>query len=368
MGSGIAQIASTQNLEVVLIDRSQQPLEKSRSNLNRIVNRLVEKNKIDQALADQIEKQISYSQNIEQAKGSDLVLEAIVEDLNIKQTLFKELEGIVSKDCILASNTSSLSIASIASVLQYKERFLGLHFFNPAPLMPLVEVIGAVTTSPECLNYGFELMQNWKKVPVYAKDTPGFIVNKVARPFYGEALRIYDEGIADFKTIDMAMKTVGGFRMGPFELMDFIGNDINYKVTETVFKAFYNDARYKPSFTQKRLAEAGLLGRKTGRGYYDYSLDQTEETTPDKQLLETIFMRIISMLVNEAYDTLFWNIATKEHIELAMRKGVNYPKGLFAWAKEIGVQNIVDQLEQLYSKYQEERYRISPLLKEDVKA
>src|SRR5690606_31470805 len=172
----------------------------------------------------------------------------------------------VSEDCIIASNTSSLSIASIAASLKKPERCIGIHFFNPAPLMRLVEVIPAIQTSKEVLELSIKTISDWKKVVAVAKDTPGFIVNRVARPFYGEALRIYEEGIADFATIDFAMKNFGSFRMGPFELMDFIGNDVNYTVTETVFTAFYFDPRYKPSFTQKRLVEAGYLGRKSGRG------------------------------------------------------------------------------------------------------
>ena len=187
--------------------------------------------------------------------------------LDIKKKLFKEIESIVDKNCIIATNTSSLSIASIAGACERADRVIGIHFFNPAPLMPLVEIIPAIQTSEETNKKTKELIDNWDKVTVIVKDTPGFIVNRVARPFYGEALRIYEEGITDFATIDWAMKEIGGFRMGPFELMDYIGNDVNYTVTETVFTAFYFDTRYKPSFTQKRMMEAGYLGRKSGRGF-----------------------------------------------------------------------------------------------------
>jgi 3-hydroxybutyryl-CoA dehydrogenase len=193
-------------------------------------------------------------------------------------------------------------------------------------------------------------------------------VNRVARPFYGEALRIYEEGIADFATIDWAMTELGGFRMGPFTLMDYIGNDINYTVTETVFAAFYYDPRYRPSFTQKRHAEAGYLGRKSGRGYYNYAEGAVlPEPTKDATLGQQIFERIVVMLMNEAIDALFLNIGTKEAIDLAMTKGVNYPKGLLEWADEMGLENVLAKLEALFNEYGEDRYRPSPLLRRMVR-
>jgi len=233
--------------------------------------------------------------------------------------------------------------------------------------MPLVELIPAVQTSEDTLNKAKSIIDSWDKLTVIAKDTPGFIVNRVARPFYGEAIRIYEEGVADFATIDWAMREIGGFRMGPFELMDYIGNDINYTVTETVFAAFYFDQRYKPSFTQKRMMEAGYLGRKSGRGYYDYSSENTPKANEDRELGKKILWRVLSMLINEAADALFLKIASREDIDLAMTKGVNYPKGLLAWADEIGIDNVLKQLEDLQAEYGEDRYRPSPLLKRMVK-
>src|SRR5699024_10184 len=209
---------------------------------------------------------------------ADLTIEAIVEDIKVKQYVFRQLEEIQSKEAIIASNTSSIPIAGIAAALEHPERVIGIHFFNPAPLMALVEIIPAVQTSEEVKNKVVKIISDWKKVGVVAKDTPGFIVNRVARPFYGEALRIYEEGNASFAEIDYAMKELGNFRMGPFQLMDFIGNDVNYSVTETVFKEFYYDPRYKPSFTQKRYAQAGYLGRKSGRGYYHYKDGKIDES------------------------------------------------------------------------------------------
>lgn len=364
MGSGIAQVAATAGCAVKLYDTNQAALDKAKASLEKILNRLIEKERINADEKNRIQSNISYVDSLKDLADSNLTIEAIIENLDIKKKVFSELESYVSDDCIIASNTSSLSIASIAASLQKPERCVGIHFFNPAPLMKLVEVIPAIQTSKEVLDTSIKTISDWKKVVAAAKDTPGFIVNRVARPFYGEALRIYEEGIADFVTIDWSLKTIGGFRMGPFELMDFIGNDVNYTVTETVFKEFYFDPRYKPAFTQKRFAEAGYLGRKSGKGYYDYSEGATKpRPIEDKGLGEKIFNRVLVMLINEAADALFLNIASAEDIDNAMTKGVNYPKGLLAWADEIGIDKCVDALDRLYDEYHEDRYRCSPLLR-----
>lgn len=368
MGSGIVQVASQNGHEVVLVDLNEQILAKSKGKLAKIMTRLVEKGRVEKAEAEAIQNRVIYSQDIYDFAGCGLVIEAIIENLEIKQKVFSQIEQIVGRDCILASNTSSLSIASIASSLTNPAMGIGIHFFNPAPLMPLVEIIPAVQTSEETLNTAKNLIDSWGKVTVVCKDTPGFIVNRVARPFYGEALRIYEEGVADFATIDWAMTELGGFRMGPFTLMDYIGNDVNYTVTETVFKAFYFDPRYKPSFTQKRHSEAGYLGRKSGRGYFDYA-EGAENPLPnkDEKLGQEILERILVMLMNEAIDALFLNIGSKEAIDLAMTKGVNYPKGLLAWAEEKTLPWVLGKLEDLYNEYCEDRYRPSPLLRRMVK-
>lgn len=366
MGTGIAQIASSKGHEVCLYDSFEGSIENAKTKLEKILNRLVEKERISSEEKENIINRINFSEKLEDIKDSGLVIEAIIENLEIKQKLFSEIENLVSEDCILSSNTSSLSIASIAGACKNAERVVGIHFFNPAPLMPLVEIIPAVQTSDKTLNTAKSIIDNWGKVTVIVKDTPGFIVNRVARPFYGEALRIYEEGITDFATIDWALKEMGGFRMGPFELMDYIGNDINYTVTETVFTSFYFDPRYKPSFTQKRMMEAGFLGRKSGRGYYDYN-SEFPKANEDRDLGKQILWRVLSMLINEATDALFLNIATKEDIDLAMTKGVNYPKGLLSWADELGLSNVLNQLEELYCEYGEDRYRPSPLLRRMVK-
>jgi len=368
MGSGIAQVAATAGCAVTLYDMNSDALKKAASGLEKILNRLIEKGRINTTEKERIQNNIRYVNTLESLSDSDLTIEAIVENIDIKQKLFRELESYVSKETIIASNTSSLSIASIASALENPERCIGIHFFNPAPLMRLVEVIPAIQTSEKTVKTTIETIENWGKITAVAKDTPGFIVNRVARPFYGEALRIYEEGIADFATIDSAMKTVGGFRMGPFELMDFIGNDVNYTVTETVFKAFYNDPRYKPAFTQKRLSEAGYLGRKSGKGYYDYNEGSTNpDPEQDGALAQKIFERVLVMLINEAADALFWNIASAKDIDSAMTKGVNYPKGLLAWADEKGIDWCVSMLDALYDEYHEDRYRCSPILRKMIR-
>lgn len=368
MGSGIVQVAAQNGHKVVLVDLNGQILNKSKMQLEKIMSRLVEKERITQDQADETLNNVTYSEDIHDFNACGIVIEAILEDLEIKCKVFKQLEKIVPRGCMLASNTSSLSIASIGASLLDPSLMVGIHFFNPAPLMPLVEIIPAVQTSEETLKNARNLVDSWKKVTVLCKDTPGFIVNRVARPFYGEALRIYEEGIADFATIDWAMTTLGGFRMGPFTLMDYIGNDVNYTVTETVFKAFYYDPRYKPSFTQKRHAEAGYLGRKSGRGYYNYA-DNAEQPRPneDEKLGQKIVNRILVMLINEAIDAVFLNIGSKEDIDLAMTKGVNYPKGLLQWADEIGLENVLKDLESLFHEYGEDRYRPSPLLRRMVR-
>ncbi|MGO2294784.1 MAG: 3-hydroxyacyl-CoA dehydrogenase NAD-binding domain-containing protein [Psychroflexus halocasei] len=371
MGSGIAQVAATAGCEVKLYDTKEEALDKSKTKLEKVLARLIEKGRIEIDEKNKIQSNITYVNSLKDLGDAHLTIEAIVENLDIKKQVFQQLESLQSKDAIIASNTSSLSIASIAASLENPKRVIGIHFFNPAPLMPLVEIIPAVQTSDEVKNRVVEVIADWKKVGVLAKDTPGFIVNRVARPFYGEALRIYEEGKASFAEIDQAMKTLGGFRMGPFELMDFIGNDVNYTVTETVFKEFYYDPRYKPSFTQKRLSEAGYLGRKTDKGYYNYKDGKIDtnchpelnsESFNDKKANQ-ILDRILVMLINEAADALFLNIATAKDIDLAMTKGVNYPKGLLAWANEKGINWCVEKMDAFYNKYHEDRYRCSPLLR-----
>jgi len=360
MGSGIAQVAAQAGHDVVVYDQQKSALERAENGLKATLSKLLDKGKISADDSTGIISRIAFRESLEALASSDLVIEAIVENIEVKKTVFQSLEALVSERCILATNTSSLSVTAIAAACDKPDRFIGIHFFNPAPLMPLVEIIPALqsreTLAAECAS----LIQSWGKVPVVCKDTPGFIVNRVARPYYSEALRILDEGIADKATIDQAMRTLG-FRMGPFELMDMIGHDVNYTVTESVFAAMYFDPRFRPSITQKKLVEAGWLGRKSGRGFYAYT-EGAEQPIPsqDDALLKRIGHRILAMLINEAYDTVYYGIATAESVDLAMTKGVNYPKGLIAWGKEIGIENVRAILRALNTTYNEDRYRTSP--------
>lgn len=376
MGIGIAQVAATSGSEVFLYDANSAQTEKSLLNLKKILDRLVEKQKISSEKGADILNKIKPCSELSAFRECDLVIEAIIENKEIKTKVFQSLEEIVSEACIISSNTSSISITSLSSELKNPARFIGIHFFNPAPLMPLVEIIPGLLTEKNLAETIFDLMKSWGKIPVIAKDVPGFIVNRIARPFYGEALRLVEENIATPEQIDEAMRSLGNFKMGPFELMDLIGIDVNFSVTKTVYADYFYDPKYKPSLLQQRMSEAKLHGRKTGKGFYDYAetdkggsanKESQNATKPipdkDEKLYEEIFLRILSMLINEAIEAKRLGIASDEAIELAMQKGVNYPKGLLSWGKEIGFEKISETLQNLYETYQEERYRQSPLLR-----
>ncbi len=374
MGAGIAQVAAVHGHRVLLADAFAPAIAKAKDAHAKAMAREVEKGKRTQAEADAVLARIGYvtgvaASDLAALADCSLVIEAIVEDLGVKQGLFRALESVVSREAVLATNTSSLSIAAIAGGCQHGDRVVGIHFFNPAPVMALVEVIPALATDPAVLDASRALVERWGKVAVVASDTPGFIVNRIARPYYGESLRILEEGIADVATIDWAMRTLGGFKMGPFELMDLIGNDVNYAVTRSVFEAMYYDPRYRPSLTQRRLVESGWLGRKAKRGYYDYR-DGADlpVATEDEVLGRTIRDRVVAMLINEAVDAVQLRVASPEDIELAMTKGVNYPRGLLSWGDALGASAVLATLESLQQEYGEDRYRPSPLLRRIAKS
>lgn len=364
MGIGIAQVAATNGCKVWVYDANARQVETATLGLEKTLTKLVDKQKISGEKMTEILSNISIATELKEFKDCELVIEAIIENKEIKTKVFTELENHVSETCIIGSNTSSISITSLGAELKHPERFIGIHFFNPAPLMPLVEVIPSLLTEKSLPKKIYNLMKDWGKTPVIAKDIPGFIVNRIARPYYGEGLRMVEENIATPEQVDDAMRTLGNFKMGPFELMDLIGVDVNFSVTTTVYKDYFYDPKYKPSLLQQRMSEAKLHGRKTGKGFYDYAEGSAKpEPQKDEALYQQIFLRIISMLINEAVEAKRLGIASDQDLELAMQKGVNYPKGLLAWGQEIGYEKISETLQGLYEEYQEERYRQSPLLR-----
>jgi 3-hydroxybutyryl-CoA dehydrogenase len=381
MGRGIAQVAAAAGHPVVLADSRTGAASDALATIAGALAILVTKGRLDGATRDAILGRITAVEPPAAGRATieartalvdvgafarcGLVIEAIIEDLPAKRDLFLRLAATVADDAVLATNTSSLSVAAIAARCPAAARVIGLHFFNPPPLMPLVEVVPWAGTKPEVADGCLSLVAAWKKIPVRCSDTPGFIVNRVARPFYGEALRIAEEGIANYATIDWAMRTLGGFRMGPFELMDFIGNDVNFAVTRSIYEGFFFEPRYRPSLTQQALVAAGFLGRKTGRGYYDYGdAAAAPEPVRDEAAGAVIVDRIRAMLINEAVDALRLGVASAADIDTAMVSGVNYPKGLLAWCDELGAAAVLATLERLHAEYGEERYRPSPLLRQ----
>ncbi len=372
MGTGIAQVAAAAGHRVVLGDVNPGAFGKARAAIGKSLAREVEKGRLDEATSSAVVGRIADAGDLAHSFSPyaqcGIVIEAVLEDIVVKRRLFAALEAVVAKDCVLATNTSSLSITAIAAGCTHAERVVGIHFFNPAAVLPLVEVVPGLATDRAVLERASAVVESWKKKVVVASDTPGFIVNRIARPFYSESLRQLEEGIADVATIDWAMREVAGFRMGPFELMDFIGNDVNYAVTSSVFEAFYHDSRYRPSGIQRRLVDADWLGRKSGRGFYDYRAGaERAEPKRDKVLGQKIVDRTLAMLVNFAVDALHMNVASTADIELAMTKGTNYPRGLLEWGDEIGAAQILTRLEKLQRDYGEERYRPSPLLRRRVR-
>jgi len=373
MGAGIAQVAAMHGHAVILADAQSASVARARSGHVKAMDREVEKSRLSRAAADAVLARMTYVDGVSEAhlvafEPCAMVIEAIVEQLVPKQALFRALEAVVTPSTILASNTSSLAIAALAGACTVRERVVGVHFFNPAPVMPLVEIIPCILTAPEVSAQARALARAWGKTTVVAADTPGFIVNRVARPFYGEALRLREEGVADAATIDWAMRTLGGFRMGPFELMDFIGLDINYAVTRSVFEAMYFDPRYRPSLAQQRLVEAGWLGRKTQRGFYDYR-DGAVKPEPqiDAVLGQQIVDRVLAMLVNEAVEAVHLQVASVADVETAMMTGVNYPQGLLAWGDTIGAGTVLSRLETLQADTGDDRYRPSVRLRRAVR-
>lgn len=270
MGTGIAQVCAQSGYSITVFDSSIPALEKSEILFLKNIEKAFEKKSISESEFNFCRKSVSFSSDFSSLSDCDLVIEAIVENLEIKQNLFSDLSKMVSPETILASNTSSLSITAISGKTQNPDRVIGIHFFNPAYIMKLVEIIRGVHTSNETVERSRKFIDSIKKTTVVAKDTPGFIVNRIARPFYGEAFKIIGDNVTDVETTDKIMEEIGGFKMGPFRLLDMIGIDVNFEVTKSVYNAFFQDPKYRPHIIQQRMVEAGRHGIKSKKGFYSY--------------------------------------------------------------------------------------------------
>ncbi len=361
MGAGIAESAALAGMAVAMLDVREEALERGRQTIERDLERRVKKGRLSEEERQGVLDRVSTTTSVGDCSEASLVVEAVVEDMGVKRKVFGDLEGVVGDETVLATNTSSLSVAAIAAATDSPGRVVGMHFFNPVPAMRLVEVIAGPSTDPSALRRAEEVSERLGKTPVRVSDTPGFIVNRVARPFYLEALRIVEAG-GDPGQVDAAIREAG-FRMGPLELADLIGHDINLSVSESLFERYYYQPRFRPSYLQRSMVEAGTLGRKSGQGFYDHAGEGDAGDAGREGSSEDVALRVISCIVNEAFLTLSEGVATAEDIDRAMKLGANYPKGPFEWADEIGTERILDTLDSL-RKIHGDAYLASPLLRQ----
>ncbi len=373
MGSGIAQVAATAGHPVHVVDAVPGAAVRACERIKQALADRAAAGRVDPVQAEAVAARLRAVDAVARLPACQLVIEAIAEDLSAKRSLFGELAGIQPPTTVLATNTSSLDIDAIADGVVAPERFLGLHFFNPAPVMKLVEVVRGTATDPSVVDAACELLRAWGKTPVRCLSTPGFIVNRVARPFYGEAQRMVQAGVAEPATIDAALRGAG-FPMGPLELTDLIGQDVNLAVGTSVWEQTGRDPRYAPTELQQALVAAGHLGRKTGQGIYRYAADGAAlDAEPDLGRVAELVggpvvtdpvARTVAMLVNEAVDLVARGEASAPDVDLAMTLGTRYPKGPLAWGREVGYAVVKDRLEQLNRAFPGGRYRPSPALEE----